>query len=277
LTYYKSITNEYRHIAKKYTSKSETAKISEPIMYENRMYYCIVYYSTFLGIPKNDMCGRLIVDDNFEAVTDKFLLRELNKFFYYSSIFFGYEIVDIGKAIKSDAEMKRDEEDYNDAYRVLDYIYINKEVKEAQNVKDVFETYFNTRVETNDALKHFDNRIKGYKNNNAICSKEIIEELLDLYRDILVKNFEQVKKLNAGADYYDAVKRETKKIKRLTKLKLDTKFQISATKLYDLLSFAMNLLSYYGEVINYSTNQYTQYYISKEDERIQEEYNKIRN
>lgn len=277
MSYYKSITDEYKGIAKKYTAKGEAAKISEPIMFEEKMYYCVVYNKRFLGIPKNDICGRLIIDDNSKVVSDRFLLRELNRLFYYSSIFFGYEIVNIGKTIKSDAELKRDEEDYNDAYKVLDYISVKRDVEEAEKVKEVLKTYFNMRVETNDTLKCFDGKIKEYKNSNVISSKEIIEELLYLYKDILVKNFEKVKQLNNGADCYDIVKKETRELKKQIKLKLDSKFQMSATKLDDILTFAINLLGYYGDVINYSRNQYMQYYISKENEKIQEEYNKIRN
>lgn len=276
MTIYNKVPDKFISIAAASLQKAEAFKISKPVLYENKKYFEIVFNKKLFGILRKNVVGRLIIDEQGSVIKDNILLNNLARLFYYYAFFFDAGLSDLKNTIKTDTQLKREERDYKEAASVLQRL-ADEGVGDAGRVKSIVDRYPNMRVEADKVLKMVIQRVEEYLSNDTLFSEEVLDDVLSLYIKTLVLNFERIKFINGASGHYDTVKREIIKRKRKIKNRIGRKFRDSVIKPENILTFFINILKYYDEVINYSSERYKKYLLSKDAEYIKKYSETLRN
>lgn len=276
MTIYNEVPDKFISIAEANSQSGEVFKISKPVLFENKKYFEIVFNKKLFGILRKNVIGRLIIDEQGSVIKDNSLLNNLSRLFYYYAFFFDAGLSDLKNTIKSDIQLKREERDYKEAASVLQHI-ADEGVGDAGRVKSIVDRYPVMRVEADKVLKMVIQRVEEYLSNDTLFSEEVLDDVLSLYIKTLVLNFERIKFINSASGHYDTVKREIIKRKRKIKNRISRKFRDSVIKPENILTFFINILKYYDEVINYSSERYKKYLLSKDAEYIKEYSETLRN
>jgi hypothetical protein len=193
---------------------------------------------------------------------------------YYKLFFYSYK-KDFGSALKSEEQLKAEEQEYqeaSDAARCL----MDEGTDGAGSVKFIIDKLPIMRREANDILRTFLENIDNYK-EAGIFNREIFEELMDIYDRVMLMSFQRVKFINNASVFYNGIRRNLVSRKGKLKSRIGAKNQGELAKLETILSFFINILGYYKEVISYPEDRYIKYVHNKDSEEIDKVYHLVRN
>lgn len=270
------LTEKIKASASLYSEKSEYGEILRPFNYEDREYFVLEYDKVQLFVRTKKVQGRLVIDGYGDVIDEKGVLNELGRLLYYYDVFFRNRGIQFKKAVKRDEEMESEMNDYIQAKAALDYLSA-KDVYEAGEIKVIFENYPKMKKESNDILKELIDKINKYDMDGTPFSEHLLDELFPYYEKVMITNFERIKYVNSAAQYYDAVLDQTVKMKRAAGIRMNMKNKNIAFKLESILQFYVNLLKFYGDFLNYSTERYKQFVLNKDKSNIDEYINSFRN
>lgn len=273
---YQQVPDEYKSIAIQYSHKGEYLQISNPVIWQDKKYFEIVYNRKVLGFFKNGIAGRLIIDEQGLAVKNRDILDTLARLFYFYSLLFNKQAADFKKTIKTDIQAANEENRYKEASVILEHLS-GQGVAGAGRVKSIIDRYSSMKKEENNVTKMVVDKINKYESSDILFSQQLFEEVYPLFTKLLVMNFERVKLINTASDYYDSVKEEIIKRKKTLKNRINKNLQDTMTKPENIITFFINILKYYNEVINYSTDRYIKYLSNKDDEEIKKYLSYLRN
>lgn len=276
MSLYNEVPQEFKETARAYLKGGEISRISYPVIFEDKKYFEIVYNKSFLGMIKKEIEGRVIIDAEGRVIGDKNLLRNLTRILYYYSLLLGSQLADLKKITKSEIQLKREETDYSEAASILQKL-ADEGVRGASRVKEIVDKFPGMRRQSNDVLNETIAKIQEYAEGNKIFSQSALEEILPLYEKTQVMSFERVKYANTASDFYDDVKKEIVDRKKKIRNRVNKKYQDSMIKVESIVQFFINILKFYGDVVNYSTDRYKKIFQKKDDEAMENYYSKLRN
>lgn len=276
MSIYGKVPDSLKSCSEHFLVRGEEAEASKPVLHEGKMYYEIIYSPKVLWIKSRSIKGIVIVDEEGNRVKDKKTLMELVRLFYYYSIFFDNRIIDLKATVKNDIQLEKEEEDYRIASSALDY-FISEGVNGAGEVKGVIDRYPAMRKSSNDVLKSILDKTNNYELNNTVFSAEVLRDIEPLYNKVMMMNFERVKFINTASSYYDDIRAVIVKKKKSVKFFTDTKLKNALNKLENIMGFFINVLKYYGSLINYSNERYSRYLKENNEKNIEISFNMIRN
>jgi hypothetical protein len=191
---YEELPEEFKNAANGYGLSGEIARISGPVTYENNTFYEIEFIKKSFFNLKKSTAGIIIIDGQGNAVESREMIRTLLKMFYYYKLFFYSYKKDFGSALKSEEQLKAEEQEYqeaSDAARCL----MDEGTDGAGSVKFIIDKLPVMRREANNILRTFLENIDNYK-EAGIFNREIFEELMDMYDRVMLMSFQRVKFIN---------------------------------------------------------------------------------
>ncbi|HBM81157.1 MAG: hypothetical protein QME45_08430 [Clostridiales bacterium] len=258
---------KYKGIANKYSKKGEVPMVSNPVIFNGNKYYQIVYRRSFLMFPLKKIQGMIFIDEQGEYIEDDDTLKSLARLFYYYSFFLNNKRFNINNLIKNGAQMESEKRYYEDASSVLG-ILIEKSVEGADKVKKIVDTIPHMRKKANDVLLQFKKIISGYENGSSLFCQDALDSLFPLYVQSAVMSFERVKYINGCSLYYGSIRNEIVKLRKNIKNALNKSLKDNIEKLQYITSFFINVVNYYNKLIDYTPQEYENYFIGKSDEYI---------
>lgn len=272
---YREVPAELMEVAEEYSLKGELPKISGSMIFNGKKYYEIIYVKKRLGKLDKEAQGRLVIDDQGKAVTDKGLLKDLIRLFYYYSNLSGSILTDLKSAAKTESQSMKDGEDYEEASQLLQSL-ADDEVAGASAVKNITEKLPEMRREASDVLKQTIESIEKFTEDNTMFTESELTEILSLYEKTHIMSFERVKLINTASGYLSNVKREVVSRRRKLKYGIDKRNMGPLLRLESILEFFTGILKYYGEVINYSIDRYKKLLEKNDNLNIEKCYAQIR-
>lgn len=265
-------------IVDKYKLEREVPRISMSIEYNGNKYRELVFNAaSLLGKSKNIINGLIFLDENNNVVSDKKKQREL------SGIFFNLEqlledsfIKNLSKAIITENNLKI-EEARVDFYEANLMLLNNRNVYGADKINEIIKLLPNLKRENNEAIQNFIDKVNEFKDAEFIKNDVLMFEIKPLYEETLMKNFEKIKLIGTGRNYYGDVKKEALKLfKRRLFGSMGNKMEGSASGLEYELNYLMHVVSVYEQIISMSNSEYIKYLNDMEKEHIKEMIDKNR-
>lgn len=275
--FFTKVEGIYKETANRYKRFGEKAKISCQLEYDGINFREIVYNKKFLGKTKEEVSGLIYVTNDGAVISDRTTLREINDFAYRLEKFFDESYSgSISRLITSEGDVKREENEFKQMVEALNYLK-DKGENGADVINNIITKLPESKRETNKMLVELNDKIKKYQDMNIALNKNILEEINNDYKGILLKNFERIKLINKGREYYDNIQNQASKLKKNIKIKvLSVTLTSSLTRLEFGIMNLKRILMVYESVINLNENQYLAFVERAEKQNIEERYNSIR-
>lgn len=262
----------------KYKQSREIPRISIPLEHNNRSYKELVYSGTTLfGTPKKNIKGIVFIDENDNPVTDKKIQKELTTLFYNLELLFDdHYINNLSKAIVPENALE--EGKMQAEFLEENLILLNADSVEGVDiVKNIIVQLPNLKRDNNIVIENFINKVKEYGGIGVLLNDKTINEVKSLYNETLMKNFEKIKLIGSGRNYYGDIKRNMRKLfKRTLTGSMGNKTQGSSGKIDYELSHLMQVVNVYENIIGMTNGQYIKYLNEIEKQRINEKNQKLR-
>lgn len=264
-------------ISDKYKKSGEVSSLSLPIEFEGRRYREIVYRETFLGKPKKAISGIIFAAENGELVTDNRIIRELLNLSYYMEIIFDDSSIEsFNKAIAPDMEIRKEKRDYEEIINIFEELK-QSGTSNLENLRGILIVLPQLKVESNELLHKYMDRVNSYASNNFVFTKEVLDGIMPIYRDVLLKNIQRVKYVNSGRHYYDHIKEKAYQLRKKYRWRLIGRGGIDPLlKLEHTISYFKRMLSVYEQVLNLNEAQYLKYIKNTENQNIEARQKLIR-
>lgn len=275
---YQKPEKEITEIVKKYKRGREFPQISLEVEYNGKKYRELKYSAvSLLGKSKNVLTGLVFLDEKGGILTDKKLQRELTAiFFNYEQLFDEEFITKLGRTIVTDKNIEMEEKKVEYLEAIFS-ILISKEVYGAEKVKDIVAKMPQIKRENNKLIDEFIDIVKKSKESQLIKSNTIMFEIKQLYTATLMKNFEKIKLIASGGNYYSDVKKEASKLfkKKLIGL-MGSNTEGGTAKLDYELNHFIQVINVYEQIVNMSKAEYVVYLNNMEKEHIEDMISKNR-
>lgn len=264
-------------VVNNYKQGREVLKVSVPVSYKGKKYREIVYNAAGLfGGAKDTVNGIIFIDENNNAVTDKVKQRELSKVFYdVEQLLDGELLKNLEKAIVSEKSLKIEElqGEFLEANLML---LTERKVNGADKVKDVVTKLPDLKRENNKAIENFISKANEIMQESIIDYEKVASEAKPLYRETLMKNFQKVKLIGTGRNYYGDVRKAAIKIFRKNMLTRSSDMGGSVSQFDYELSNLTQVVNVYNSVIDMSTSEYSEFLNSMDKQGISEKLDQNR-
>jgi hypothetical protein len=260
-----------------YINKGETALISEVIKLKGENYREVMINKKTLGGIKKQAQALLYITDQGELVTEKNTQRELGKLAYYFNIFFAVDKTQsVYRAIRDKCVIEREKRDFQIADSGLD-ILLHDKVQHVENVRIIMKNIPELREKNNDKLLHLKNKVDDFEKQHGEYSDELFKELYPIYIEVLDTNFQNIKVINSGKQYYNELKKHLSKKKKSLTVIINKKISEPLFKLDYMLGYFNKLLNTYGSIINMNSSEYRKFIENSEKNKIEKNLKLIRN
>ncbi|SEF56383.1 hypothetical protein SAMN05660865_00521 [Caloramator fervidus] len=261
----------YKNIAEKYKRAKETIKISMPIEFEKNIYRVLEYFKP--SFFEKTTTGILVITNDGFLVKDKKIQREVLRIYYYLDILLEDESINrLKSAIASEKEIKKEILNYNDAIDVLNTSGSN--IKGIDKVIDLLKKLPDIKRENNKAIEEYLCFVEKYRNCDVINSN-IIDELLKVYRNVLLINFKRVKEINKARMLYDSLKEFSSKNKKRISNRLNG-MSLRFARLEMIVDRLKNILVIYDKILDMDDERYIEYLKLQENININNKLKLIR-
>ena len=267
----------YKEAAERYIRKGEIGRVSYPIEFEGKKYREIVYNRVFLGTIRKGILGVVFITEDGKAVTDGRIIKELAALAYNMEVFFDETYAgSIPRAITPEKEIQKEERDFAQMKRGLE-ILKNENVKGTDVVESILSKLPGLKRENNRVLKELVDRVKSFENDSVVFNKSIMDEIAIYYRRALLKNFQRVKLIAKGINYYDEIKREAARRKKKFKYRFMGRDVVEGlTKLEYGINYLKRVINVYSKVIDMSEEEYIRFLREMDRENINHKISMVR-
>jgi hypothetical protein len=263
---------KYNSIIEKYKKEREIPKISSPIEYRGKKYWEVLFFAaSIFNTPKKTIKGIVFIDEKDNVVSDKSAGRELTRLFYDVELLFSDSYLkNLSKSIASEDSLKAEEaqaEFFGENMLLLSA----KNIEGADIVKDIISRLPQLKRNNNAAIEKFIEKTKAYNQKDMLVNDSILFDVKTLYIDTLMKNFEKIKLIGTGRNYYGDIKREVLKLFKTKSIgTMGSKMSGSAVRIDYELNHLMQVVGVYEKVINLSPTEYKKYLMDLEKANINE-------
>ena len=263
--------SNYNYIVGKYLNGKEIPMISVEVVYNGEAYREIAFFKkNVVGKPSKQINGIVFVDKNFEIVNDKRLQKELfSAFFNLTKLFEENFINNLSKAMVSEADLERDEEET----AVLGDILLelsDRRIEGADRVREIVLKLPQLKRENNQAIEKFIETTKAYQ-NGKITYDDIICKIKPLYLETLMKNFEKIKLIGSCSNYYSGIKQEAmKNYKKGLLSAMGSSTNREGMLIEAKFSHMIKVNQVYSSILGFSNSEYIKYLNDKEKLQIDE-------
>jgi hypothetical protein len=257
----------------------EDSRISISVEYNGKRYRELIFFSpSILGKPKGRTAGLIYIDENNKVVSDKKIQRDLSVVFsYMEELFDDSFIKKLTKSVISEKSLKIEEA--QSKFIEANLVYLSSlKIYGADKVKEIISKLPELKRDNNLAIEKFVKKMHEFKNVDGITYENVLKDIKPLYTDILVKNFEKIKLIGTGRNYYSDVKTGTKKIFKKKYLGLmGNKVEPGVEALNNELNHLIQVVKVYELIIGMtSTSEYIKYLNEMDKEQINKKIDKIR-
>lgn len=274
---YTLASNELMGKLASYIKKGEVPLVSEVIKIKEKKYReVMINKKTFGGIKKQAQ-ALLYITDEGEAVTDKNIQKELGKLAYYFNIFFPVDKTQsLFRAIRDNGIIEREKKDFQIADKGLN-ILVKDKVQYVENVRLIMKNIPELREKNNNKLISLKNKVENFEKQHREYSDELFKELYPIYMEVLDTNFQNIKAISTGKNYYDELKKHLNKKKKSLSVILNKNISEPLYKLDYMMGYFNKLLSTYSPILNMSTSEYKKFIENSEKNKIEKNLKLIRN
>jgi hypothetical protein len=261
--------SNYNYITGKYMIGKEVPMISIEVEYNGEAYREIAFLKkNLVGKPSKIMNGIVFVDKNFEIVNDKRLQKELfSAFFNLTKLFEESFISNLSKALVSEADLKKDEEETEIVAEILMELS-DLRIEGADRVRNVILKLPQLKKENNQAIEKFIEKVKEYQ-NDKITYDDIICKIKPLYLETLMKNFEKIKLIGSCSEYYNDIKKEAmKNYKKGLLSAMGASTNREGMLIEAKFSHMIKVNQVYSSIMEFSNSEYIKYLNDKEKLQI---------
>ncbi|WP_392486653.1 hypothetical protein ACER0A_003690 [Haloimpatiens sp. FM7315] len=268
-----------------YIKKGESITLGEKLKYKEKTYMKIYLNKGILATIKKQENEVLFIDESFKFIDKEPILKELLKLSHYEKIFFNENNkISIFKAIQDEAQMIKDERDYNEVAIVLKFL--KNEMKAKGKYKDLFENGMEEilkiidevpklRKDNNEKLKELLIAVKDMKEKGVIFSDQVLNDIYPIYKEALVMNFKKVKVIAKGKEYYHMLKKLAEKKRRIFALTLRWRQYIgNLIKMNYVMGYFEKVVNTYDKLLYMNEGDYIRFLKDMENSNVQ---NKIKN
>ncbi|APQ96678.1 hypothetical protein FDB72_15190 [Clostridium botulinum] len=251
-----------------YTNKGEYLLVSDVIKYNQIEYREVLFNKKTLLMEESK--GIEYIDENNNIVQDKNIQKSLATLAYYYEIFFCINKKNnIFKALRSEEDLHKENEDIELSIKALEFLQKEK-VKDIEKVKNILLELPSLRKKTNDLLKEMKSIIENIFNEEDAMSKESFKKVYTIYKEILKLNFKNVKLIYSGIDYYDYIKGCINKKRKSFSIRFNKKISDPLFKLDYQINYFKKLLKTYNEILCMNEREYLKFIHNSEKENINE-------
>ncbi|KRQ87411.1 hypothetical protein ABG79_00749 [Caloramator mitchellensis] len=271
---YTSELGKYKNSIINFRNSKESAKMSLPIEFEGELYRIIEFNDA--GFFNKEITGYLILTNEGEVVNDKRIQKEVMTLGYYLELLFDEDSLKrLGKAITLDREIKKEIINYNDSIELLKS-FKDEGINGVDIIISILEKLPEIKKQNNLAIMEFVNQASKLAEQNLIMSSKLLNDILPIYRKMLLVNLNRINEINKGRAYFDTLKQITSKKKKSIKNKING-LSPRLTRLEMTLDKLINILKIYDRILNMSESKYIEFLKSQDNQNIQNKLNLIRN
>lgn len=248
---------KYKDISDKYKKSGETSRISLPIECDGKRYKEIVYNKKFLGRMKKNVEGVIFLTEGGEYISDIRLKKELSILGYQLEVILDDKSInDLKSAITPELEIQKLVADYEQIKMAIENMKSTKEFG-IDTMVPILNKLPELKRENNKAIEAFINQIQLLNPEGFVFNTSVYNELYTYYKEILIKNFQRVRLVGSGRNFYDNLKKEAQKRKR----NMSARFNghdifMGLTKLPYEMDHLKNVIKVYESVINMKQEEY---------------------
>ncbi|WMJ81168.1 hypothetical protein RBU49_02645 [Clostridium sp. MB40-C1] len=260
----------------KYKNRGEETRVSIPIQYNGELYREIMFIKREQG--NRIAVGYLYIDDENKEVEDKSIARQLAKLGYYLNIFYNDESsLYIKRAMEGIQNIKNQKIEYSKLCFGLDKLKSEGE-KGTDKTKEIIDEVIKLRIKNDDKISELLSLAENHINDNKFYGEDIFESLYSLYKEIMMLNFNRVKIIDSGKEYYDSIENKAKKRKgSLLTIFIGRNKCIPFIKLESLINNYKKILSTYEKILDMDESKYEKFLINVEKDNINLKMDVLRN
>lgn len=270
--------NELNRIADKYKKNREFIEVSVPISFNGTTYREIIFEQLYLIKRKErNIKGVIFISEQKEIVSDKAIIRDLTKIFLnLENLLEDSFLGNLEKTIVSDSDIKEEEKRYKNITKILQ-ILIEKNTPGVEKVEGILKKLPQLKKENNILIKQYIDLAKPLKTAQDMNSEYLLNDIKQIYNLTLLKNFEKIKLISTGKNYYDFVKKEAIGLfkKKLVGTMGSNKSSEAANVEY-VFNHLLQVVDVYNRIIDMSENDYIKYLNNIEKQEIIESIQKNR-
>ncbi|MDF2672906.1 MAG: Uncharacterized protein K0R09_1171 [Clostridiales bacterium] len=248
---------KFKDLADKYKKSGEISRISLPIEYDGKRYKEIVYNKKFLGRMKKNVEGVIFLTDDGEYISDIRLKKELSILGYQLEVIMDDKSInDLKSAITPELEIEKQVADYNQIKKAIDNMKASKEFG-VDTVVPILNKLPDLKRENNKVIEVFINKLQLLNPDGFVFNTSVYNELYTYYKEILIKNFQRVRLVGSGRNFYDNLKKEAQKRKRNMSARFNGhEVFMGLTKLPYEMDHLKNIIKVYESVVNMKQEEY---------------------
>lgn len=260
-----------------YKKFGEKVHISELVKCNSKRYREVVYSKKALNFLKEEVTGYLYVDEYGVPVANKQVIEKLNKvFFFYSSFYYSQGKKSFANALQNEGDVKGDEHTYDECKSALS-ILEKEGFKESEIINRVFNNVLKFRKMSNDVLDEIIEEGQKRQNENGYLDEKFMDDVQAKYKEILRLNFEKVRTINTGRNFYDDLKKKAHKKKKSLGSRFNTNATMPLAKLDYILVYYKKVILTYDKILDMTTSQYMKYLNTVEKHNLEFRMELLRN
>ncbi|QAT41060.1 hypothetical protein [Clostridium sp. JN-9] len=274
---YTLASNEIMGKLAPYIKKGEVPLVSEAIKIKGKRYREVMINKKTIGGVKKQAQALLYITDEGGVVTDKSIQKDIGQLAYYFNIFFPVDKKQsIFRAIRDNGIIEREKRDFNIADKGLNSLVKDK-VQYVENVRLIMKNIPELRERNNNKLISLKNKVDDFEKQHGEFSDDLFKELYPIYMEVLDTNFQNVKAISTGENYYGELKKHLNKKKKSLSVLLNKNISEPLYKLDYIIGYFNKLMNTYRPILNMSTSEYKKFIENSEKNKIEKNLNLIRN
>lgn len=262
----------------KYKQSGESYDVSNLIEIGGKKYREVSYKKTMLGIKGKAEKGIIFIDENSSIVSNYDILKKLCFMAYKCESIFSKKSIDkFKKFVQNKNEIEAKKLEYDQVISCLEACY-RKNLKGCNVIIDVLKELIKAKTENRSAVEEFLEKVNTFENKDTIFTEEMVNSIEPFYENVFVKNFNCVKVLNKGRNYYEEVRKILDKQKtKPVNLIMGMGLRGGYAKVDNFIESSISVLLVYDDVIDMNDKSYIEYFHDIENGKINKKIETIRN
>lgn len=254
-----SISKEQKNKLASYIKHGEIAVITANIEVENSCYREITFLKSTIGVRNNMAEGYVYIDNAGDVVKEKKLKENIAGLAYYNEFYYDTDSkISFSRAFMKNKDIKSDDINFKKATRALEALNLNG-TNETNILKDILENVPKSKLKNNEIIKKIIDKVASSKERSESFNLETKDALQKIYDDLLMINYQMIRTIAEGENYYDDYKNIAKKKIGQFMIKYNRRVSQPLNKLIYELSYFKLMLKTYEKVVNLSYEQYFEY------------------
>lgn len=261
--------NELLDFVGEYKKNREFVKLSIPVSLKGNTYREVVFERSFFFKRKRlDINGVLFIDKLNNIVRDKSIVRELSELFLNLEQLLEDSFINgLEKSILSDNDLLEEERKYRNINKIMQ-VLIEKNTPGAEKIDGIIKRLPQYKKENNILIKQYLDIVKTIKVNDGINSDFLMNDIKQIYNLTLIKNFEKIKFISTGRNYYEFIKKEAVGLyKKKTIGMMGSNVNSNAANVEYVFNHLIQVVDVYNRILDMSQSDYIKYLnnIEKQD------------